>query len=294
MKKILLSLFMLLCFNLLNAQDTTAVTEDKNTTEYVEKTFNTPKIINGQTVELIGKGEMQFLISHRMGNINLGYKELWGFYQATSRLSLDYGITNWLMTGIATHTNQKLFDGYLKCKILRQSSGRKNMPISITVYSAMAINTSTLGYPENGESYFNARLHYTHQLMIARKFNDNLSLQISPTLIHRNMVKSPDDKNTIISVGFAGKYKVLRKMSIIADYHLVLPDQIRSTTNFNSISLGVEITTSRRHSFQLFISNSTGMDDKSFIAETNQKFAPHGIHIGFNIATLFTVFQTNE
>lgn len=293
MKKYLLLTLLLLSFYGLKAQEDSTIIVDENPVEYVEKTFNTPKIINGQTVELIGKGEMQFLISHRMGNIDLGYKELWGFYQATSRLSLDLGITDWLMIGAATHTNQKLFDGFAKYRIFRQCSGKKNFPLSITGFSAIAINTSELGYPE-GESYFDARLYYTHQLLVARKFNDNLSLQISPTLVHKNMVADPNDKNNIFSVGFAGKYKLNRRFSIIADFHWVMPDQINSYNHYNSFSVGVDIVTSRRHSFQLFLSNSTGMDEKSFITETKENFKPKGIHIGFNIATLFTVFQANE
>jgi hypothetical protein len=292
LKKILLLLIIVCITNFLKAQSD-AENTSANETEYAEKVFNTAKLNNSQTTELFEKGKMQFLISHVMGNTSLGYKELWGFYQATSRLSLDLGITNKLSTGIAIHTNKKLFDGYLKYSIFRQSTGYKNFPVNIVWYSAIALNTSTLNYPED-KTYLSARTSYTHQLLISRKFNENLSIQITPTVLHRNMVSTPEDHNTTFASGFLVKYKIGRKASLIGDYFWVPSGQIYSYNRFNSLSFGIEIVTSKRHAFQIFLTNSTGMDDMGSILDTREKFNPDGWHIGFNISTLFTLFQNNE
>lgn len=283
----------MVCFsNILNAQ-TDIEMATSNETEFVEKTFNVPKLNNGNTTELLKKGKMQFLISHRMGNINLGYKELWGFYQATSRLSLDLGITEKITIGLATHTRKKLFDAYFKYSIFKQSTGYKQFPVNIVWYSSIAINTSPLNYPEN-KTYLEARTSYTHQLLISKKFNAKLSFQISPTILHRNMVATPNDNNTVFASGFLLKRKIFRKTSIVADYFLVPSGQISSIKNYNSLSFGIEIETSRKHAFQIFITNSIGMDDIEYILETKEKFNTNGWHIGFNISTLFTFFQNNN
>jgi len=291
-KKIIIFLIITCFFGLLKAQKESEYNASSET-EYIEKTFNTAKLNNGQTTELLEKGKMQFLISHRMGNTSLGYKELWGFYQATSRLSLDLGITNKITIGLATNTSKKLFDGYIKYSILRQSIGQKQFPVNIVWYSTVAVNTSSLNYPED-KPYLEARTNYTNQLLISRKFNDNFSFQISPSILHRNMVATPDDHNTIFASGFLFKYKIGRKTSILADYFWVPSGQIYSYNRYNSLSFGIEFVTSKRHAFQIFFTNSTGMDDLSFIVDTREKFNPNGWHIGFNISTLFSLFENKN
>jgi hypothetical protein len=57
---------------------------------------------------------------------------------------------------------------------------------------------------------------------------------------------------------------------------------------YNSFSIGYEIETAG-HVFQLHATNSTGMTDRTFIAETTGRWSKGDIRFGFNISRVFVV-----
>lgn len=263
--------------------------EKPTETEYIEKTFYTNRIINGHSVENIAAGKLNFLLAHRMGRVDDGFKTLFGLRQATSQINLEYGISDRFNVGIATSTFQELYFGDVKFKLFRQSTGAKTFPVTISLHSTMYINTGDLNFP-NDQEYFSSRLYYTHQILIARKFNEKLSLQLTPTVVHRNMVKTAEDKNQVYACGFGGRYKFTKKIALTCEYYYVLPNQIVSKINnekvSNSFSIGVDIFTGK-HVFQIFATNSVAMDEKNFITENIEKWDKKQVHIGFNISRLF-------
>jgi len=62
--------------------------------EFVEQTFKGTRLVNGQTIETKGQGELEFIFAHRFGSISGGLYELFGLDQAYVRLGLEYGITD--------------------------------------------------------------------------------------------------------------------------------------------------------------------------------------------------------
>src|SRR4051812_22735376 len=86
----------------------------KNSKDYVSYIFKATRIINGSSVEGLGAGVLDFRISHRFGRINEGSENFWGIDNATTRIGLDYGITKWLMVGIAHNALYKENDGFAK------------------------------------------------------------------------------------------------------------------------------------------------------------------------------------
>ena len=54
------------------------------------------------------------------------------------------------------------------------------------------------------------------------------------------------------------------------------------------LSIGVDIETGG-HVFQLHLSNSRGMNEKAFIAETTQDWSKGEFQFGFNLSRVFTV-----
>ncbi|MGB6037899.1 MAG: DUF5777 family beta-barrel protein, partial [Cryomorphaceae bacterium] len=137
--------------------------EEEEVTNYASASFKTTRIINSQSIENVAEGVLDFKISHRFGRVNGGLGEFFGLDQATIRLGLDYGITDRLMIGIGRSTVQKAIDGFAKYKILRQSTGKKNMPITLSLYSSIMVNAQEWANPER-ENYFSSRLFYTHQI----------------------------------------------------------------------------------------------------------------------------------
>lgn len=265
---------LLFTFNLLNAQ------EKGEKTTY---TFKDTRIINGQSVESNQEGQLKFLISHRFGSISGGIDEFFGLDQASIRLGLDYGIWDWLTIGIGRSSFEKTVDGFIKARVLHQRESNGS-PLSITVLSSIA--TQTADFPEQDrENYFSSRLFYANQVMFARKFSDRFSLQLMPTLVHRNLVESADVNNDVISIGAATRFQLTKTISLQTEYYYTLPDQLAEQF-YNSLSIGVDIET-KGHVFQLNFSNSQGMIEKFFIGETRGQWSEGDIYFGFNISRDF-------
>lgn len=257
-------------------------------------TFKSTRVINGQSIENAAAGVMDFRISHRFGSLNSGPHQAYGLDQAYMRLGFEYGATDRIMVGLGrTNVNEEV-DGFVKVKILRQSSGGKgSMPISLSWFSSTVMTTQAWQNTDR-KNYFTSRLYFCHQLLVARKFNDRLSLQISPSVIHRNIVKTKGDKHDVLAGGIGGRYKVTRRTSVNGEYFYVLPNQLGSQFT-NCLSVGVDLETGG-HVFQLHLTNSRLMNEKGFISETTGKWSKGDIFFGFNISRVFTIVRkkTND
>jgi Membrane bound beta barrel domain (DUF5777) len=292
LKKICCAAFILFAFCCTaNAQDTTDImsrleSETESTTDYTAATFKTTRLINGHTVENVGKRVLDVKISHRFGKVNGGGYELFGLDNATMRMGFDYGITNYLMVGIGRSTYQKTYDAFFKVKVLRQSKGKRNMPITLSYVPTIALKT--IRFEDTSRTnYFSSRLFFTHQLIIGRKFSESTSLQLMPTYTHRNLVQLAAEPNDLIAIGIGGRQKLSKRVSLNFEYYYQLPDYKLSNTT-NSISLGFDIETGG-HVFQLHFTNSQGMSERTFITETTGLWEKGDIFFGFNISRVFTI-----
>ena len=281
---ILLSLFGLR--PVLGQDDLMALLDDEPNLEYTTAAFKAGKIVLGQSIENAPLGGLVFGISHHFGRINSGLYEFFGLDQSNIRLSFDYGVTNWLTLGIGWTSTDKIYDGSAKVKLLRQSTGKKNMPLSVSYWGNITITSLKWSEPER-ENYFTSRMQYGHQLLIARKFNSNLTLQLTPTLIHRNLVETIEDQNNVWAIGAGGRYKLSSRISFNMEYFYLLPGKT-ADDYCNSFSFGVDIETGG-HVFQLFFTNSLGLVEQQFIPETTGNWLNGDIHIGFNIHRTFQV-----
>jgi len=259
-----------------------------SSTEFATATFKSTRIINGHSIERMPEGQLDFRISHRFGELNTGSYNLWGLDQAYIHFSLEYGITDWVMVGIGRGTYEKTYDGFLKFSLLRQSRGDRNMPVSLSYFGSAALNTTK--WTKEGSLYFWNRMSYTHQLLIARKFNERFSLEINPTYVHRNMVATELDPNDIWAVGAGTRFKLTRRFSLNAEYYYVFqpPNNYPSMVTYNPLSIGVDIETGG-HVFTIMLTNSQAMIEKGFIAETLGDWRDGGIHLGFNISRVFAL-----
>lgn len=264
---------------------------EEETRDFATASFKTTRIINSQSSENVAEGVLDFKISHRFGRLNEGISELYGLDQATIRLGLDYGITDWLMVGFGRSTVQKAVDGFAKAKVLRQSTGKVNMPISLSLYADVMIDNLKWAEPER-ENYFSSRLTYRYQLLIARKFSSATSIVLMPTLVHRNLVENTSVTNDVWAIGVGGRQKLSSRLALTFEYYYVLPEQIASVY-YNSLSVGIDIETGG-HVFQLHFTNSVGMMDKQFITETTGQWSKGDIHFGFNVSRVFTLKKKKE
>jgi hypothetical protein len=282
------------------AQDTTDISKmledelkanDVNKTSYVTSTFKTTRLIDGHSVENTAAGVLDVKISHRFGTIggsNGGAYNFFGLDNATMRLGFDYGLTNTLMVGVGRSTSLKTFDAFFKWKILRQSTGKRSMPVTVSYIPTIGVITFR---DPSIYKFFTNRINFTHQLLVGRKMSEGLSLQVMPTLVHRN---APVDNgpNDVVAVGVGGRQKLSKRTSFNAEYYYQLPGT-RVPGSTNVLSLGFDIETGG-HVFQLHVTNSSSMTESNFITGNKGSWRKGDILFGFNISRVFTISKKHN
>ena len=170
------------------------------------------------------------------------------------------------------------------------------MPISAAYYANVALNPS-----KNTDSLFNTftnRLSYTHQLIIASKVSDGISLEVLPTFVHRNMVRSElntsnntYDENDIIALGVAGRFKITKRTSFVVDYFHTFSEyrvNNKETPYYHPLAFGFEFETGG-HVFHVNLSNSSGIIENDFIPNSSDAWQDGGQKFGFNISRVFNI-----
>ncbi|MEP7108081.1 MAG: DUF5777 family beta-barrel protein [Ferruginibacter sp.] len=305
----LLLLILTATFNRVQAQDTTDLMSqlekeagNKEQVNYISSAFKTTRLINGHTIENVAKGVLDVKISHRFGTIGGsegGAYNLFGLDNATMRMGFDYGISRFLMVGIGRSTYKKTYDAFFKLKLLRQSTGKRNMPITLSYIPTIALKTSPKP-PADQKNYFSSKFSFTHQLIIGRKFSEGTTLQIMPSFIHNNLADFSGDPNNLFAVGFGGRQKLTKRVSINIEYYYQLSGHkleektdpltgaITRNASINSLSVGFDIETGG-HVFQLHFTNSRAMNESGFISESTDEWSKGHILFGFNISRVFTI-----
>jgi hypothetical protein len=260
--------------------------------EYVSAIFKATRIVNGHSVENVGKGVLDFRVCHRFGELK-DASNFFGLDNAATVIGFDYGVTDWLMLGINRSTYEKEFQGLAKIKLLRQRNG-KGMPISLSYFGAVSAHGMPApALPAGQEYYFSNRMFFVNQLLIARKFSNAFSLQITPTHIHYNLVPTTPEPNSTFAIGIGGRLKVSNRVSLNAEYYYRLPgSELTSPTTpyTNCVSLGVDIETGG-HVFQLMLTNAASMSERAFIGQNLGDIGKGGIHFGFNLSRVFTIVR---
>lgn len=294
-KFILIAAVIVLSFSMARAQedDLLSLLGEEETTDITTASFKTNRVINLHSLENTAGGVLDFKISHRFSSLHNGFYDLFGLDGANVRFGLDYGLSDAITIGLGRSSFEKTYDGFVKYKFLRQSTGKKQMPITAAVLLTSSVNTLRWEDPTR-DNFFSNRMAYTSQLILGRKFSESFSLQLSPTMVHRNLVKTNLEKNDVYALGVGTRLKLSKRISINGEYIYLLPDQVASEYQ-NSLSVGLDIETGG-HVFQLHFSNSRSMIEKGFITETAGKWNTsfEGIHFGFNISRVFTIKRKAE
>jgi hypothetical protein len=293
MRRLTLTLILSLLTLVIFAQDDLMNILDQNSPKeinYTTATFKSTRVLNGHSIERMVPGQLDVRISHRFGTINSGAYNFFGLDQSNIHLSLEYGITKWLMIGVGRGSFEKTFDGFAKFSILRQSTGARSMPVSLSVVTSAALKSIKFSDPTR-TNYFTSRMAYVAQVLVARKISQALSVQLAPSYVHRNLVATELDPNDIYAIGAGARLKLSKRISLNGEYYYVAnPKTYLSQQIYNPLSVGFDIETGG-HVFQLFFSNSLGMIEKSFIGETTSTWKNGGIHFGFNISRVFTLVK---
>lgn len=263
-----------------HAQDTTVVAEteskvlaEKTDTETptgspkskpVKNTFQSVWLIDNQTTLVPVKGTLEMDIMHRFGTVNNGYPDFWGFFAPSNiRLGVSYVPINRLNIGIGITKSNMLWDGSAKYSLFTQTKGK--YPVSVSWYSNIAYDTRK-DKDKSIFKYRSQRLSFFHQLLIARKVTNKLSLQVAPSISYQNSVNGyltkndstgktifKEMKHTHLAVAISGKYKLTNVTSLMINYDQPVTKHATNNPSPN-LSFGIEFNTGG-HSFQLFLGN---------------------------------------
>ena len=255
--------------------------------------FKSLKVVNFETTKLANKKDFYLVISHRFGSVKNGIDDLFGLDQAVTQFKFIYGVNEWLNIGVARSSNQKKYGVHAKYRLKYQE--KNGFPVSIVGYNLITANTSLKDdvYPNIN---FEDRLSYTSQLLISRKFNDNLSLLLAPSFIHENLATRSfvqengstnfyDEENNQFAIGFGGRYKVSKRISLNIDYGLHLNRNENSVYN-NPLSIGADIETGG-HVFQVHFTNAQAMFEEGFITQAQGDWLDGDFFFGFNLVRVF-------
>ncbi|QEH40517.1 DUF5777 family beta-barrel protein [Chitinophaga sp. XS-30] len=288
------------------AQDDLSALFEKDTVrrEPVIATFKSTRIINGQSNETLAKGDLDFRVAHRFGDIggaDGGSKTFFGMDNSTDiRIAFEYGITDRLTAGISrakgSGNHAQLYEAMGKFKVLQQTMDNR-MPVGVTLFGNAVVTAMKSSTDEADASYFgnfSHRMSYTGQAVITRKFGNMLSLAVLPTYIHRNRVAFMD-MNDMFALGLGGRLRFSNRVALVVDYFLPFRDQAgrdyfegRGMKFYNPLGVGVEIETGG-HVFHLNFTNSTATLENQFIPETTSTWMDGQFRWGFNISRRFSL-----
>ncbi len=306
LKSILLGGYTLTTLSLSSQQDDLTKLLDSiapsNSSEPVIATFKTTRLINLTTIEQVKRGELDFRIAHRFGDIagNAGgASEFFGFDNVSDiRFSFDYGLTDKWQIGIGRskgggYGQSQVFDLNTKYKIKQQSNN--GFPLAISVHGGLTYTSMesnhTLSSSENFDKTIAHRFNYFGQILFARKINDQFSVILAPTIVHRNLV-TLGDNNTHFAIAAGARAKISKRVAIIGDYYQVLnvSSYQKALGHQMPIGLGLEIETGG-HVFHALFSTNTGIMESQFLPNNTAKFTAGQVRLGFNISRIFTVLK---
>jgi hypothetical protein len=320
------------------AQDTTmnSLTRDMenkaDTNKLPVKIFNSDKAINANTTEVVGKGKMDFKVTHNFDDIagkRGGIKNFFGLDNSTDvRIGFHIGLTDRLNLNVAHAKGDlyslrddnsgstkppkgnlafKLYEIALKYQLLRQKENDPGHPVAVTIFAQTVISTQAHDIannkvvPDQPNSFesFKDRMSQVFQVIIAKKIG-KASVQLNPTLVHYNYVPTYDDATTF-ALGGAARIPLSRTFAIIVDYFHPFISDTKKNNYYDSsaikfhdpLGIGVEITTAG-HIFHLNFTNSTGILENQFIPYTTTSWGKGQYRWGFTISRRFVLWREKK
>lgn len=250
------------------------------TKEKVTSTFKALKIVNLESTKLAAKKDLYFVVAHRFGSVKDGFEGFYGLDNANTQIKFIYGLTDGL--NISAARSEFAYDFATKYMLLPQI--KDGFPVAVVGFNSLSIN-NTLKENLYPKLEFKNRLTYVAQLLISRKFSERLSLEIVPTFFHENFVQETEQNNSQYALGFGGRYKFTKRLSLNVDYAAHL-NRAPNSLYKNPLSIGFDIETGG-HVFQMHFTSSQAIDEAGYLGRTTGDWIKGDFFFGFNLARIF-------
>jgi hypothetical protein len=249
--------------------------------EFEMPAFKAMKVVNNQSTKLAQKGDLYLYVGHRFGTIKGGVESLFGLDYANTKIEILYGLINQVQVGFSRESFKKTYNLHVKYGIKSQTT---SFPLSITSYNSVNLDTS-LDENQYPNLNFNERYVYISQLLISRRFNDNFSFQLAPSIVKYNFLTNQfkNDFNYILNYG--SRLKISKRSSFNIDYSHHL-NRLNNSEEKNVLSLGIDMETGG-HVFQLLFSNTQASDEAGVLTGAEGNWTKGDVFFGFNILRVF-------
>ena len=276
--------------------------------EFVYRTFKDTRVVNTHSSETLPKGRLDVRISHRFGDIagdNGGFATFFGLETASDvSIGAEYGFSDRFTAGIYRTKGagvsvegfpglRQLMNGLVKLRLTRQQESGGS-PLSATLMGLVSMSTQEKLEGTGNENSIASFPEFSHrfashvQLVLARKFSDGFSLQLSPGYTHRNLVPF-EDENGMFSVSAGARLQVTRSFGLLSDVVLPLAESRGADSGYKpAIGLGFEFETSG-HVFQVNLTNATALMETDFIPYTTTDWTEGEFRLGFTISRWFNL-----
>ncbi|WP_316761224.1 DUF5777 family beta-barrel protein [Pedobacter aquatilis] len=273
---------------------------DSNAFKIQNPAFKSTRIVLSHSTETQKKHDLDMRIRHHFGDIGGEFGSahtLYGLDVATDLfIGFDYGITDKLTVSIGRSKHDELYNGFLKYKLFEQNGGSSHsFPLNVTLLAQMGW-IARAPFTTNEFSSYGNRFSYFLQPILSRKITQRISLQVAPAVLLRKNTTEARDPENLFSIGFAGRLKLTKRLSFIADYTLV--NGLNRPTDlaqqfYNPLGVGLEIETGG-HVFSLNFMNSEYISENSFVPDTQKSWRKGGVRFGFTISRNFTLFKSKD
>jgi Membrane bound beta barrel domain (DUF5777) len=276
------------------------------------KIFNSQKTINANTTEVVGKGKMEFKVTHNFSDIagdNGGIKSFFGLDNAEDvrigfiiGLCKNFDLVLARAKGTDAGKQQRLWEMGFKYKLMQQLENDPSHPLSVALFAnvvAASNKASGQNNTENNYHGFSDRLSETFQLIVAKKMG-KVSLQLNPTLVTRGYAVSYDQKS-IFALGGAIRVPLSKSVNLIVDYFHPFHNEsskdsfnVRQGIKFHDpLGVGFEILTAG-HVFHLNFTNATEILENRFIPRTTSSWGKGQFRWGFTISRTFVLWREKK
>ncbi len=252
---------------------------------YEIATFKTTRIGLGHSIETRKKGILEIAFYNRYWNIPDFKGQRFLADKVSIRYGLDYAFSDNFTFGLGYTNYDKITDGFFKYKLLKQRQNSNKGLVSITLVQGVSHRKTTSmysNYNQQNNSTTSSKYAFTSQVLIARKINTELSLQVAPTFIQKAENPLIDNDKNQFAIAFGGRHKIGGHASIVSEYFYVT-NPIKSIENYNAFMIGINWELSHLM-LQFQMTNARNFAEDTFITQTRNNFnAKDGnFHFGFN------------
>lgn len=264
----------------------------------VDAVFKATRVVLSHSTETQKKHDLDLRIRHHFGDIGGRFGSahtLYGLDAASDLfIGLDYGITDDFTIAVGRSKQDETFNFSGKYKLLKQQIGG-GTPVNFTLLAQMGW-VAREPFNESEFARYSDRFSYFFQGLISRKLSSRLSLQVMPGYLLRQYGSAQGDPDNLFVLGFAGRMKLTKRLSFVADYTLVndlsRPADL-TEAYYNPLGVGLEIETGG-HIFSLNFMNSEYILENNFISNTKKSWNKGGVRFGFTISRNFSLFKSKH